>query len=125
MNPNAHTPSSLEVPSPGLKAERVQSAPTADGGSRLKAERVQLVLRDLPDWHFRRGARRLARTYEMADTQQAARLLQSVAELGFAGGDLPEIAVRNGQVTFRLPTLGGSWIEASQFEMAKALEVRG
>lgn len=125
------TPETVLTPGPigpvgtdGLKAERIQLAPTVAPGSRLKAERIQLALRDLPGWHLSRSARRIARTYELPDGLQVARLLRYVADLAAAGADLPEIQVGQGEVTFTLPTLGGSWIEAESFEMAKALEIQ-
>jgi pterin-4a-carbinolamine dehydratase len=118
-----HPTQALDVPGQtGLKAERIQIAST--GEIRLKAERIQLALRDLPGWHLSRSARRIARTYELPDGLQMARLLRYVADLAAAGADLPEIQVGQGEVTFTLPTLGGSWIEAESFEMAKALEIQ-
>ncbi len=112
--------------SPGatnLKAERVQlDSPAAP--SRLKAERIQLALRDLPGWRLQRGVNRIQRTYEMPDAQQVARLLQYVAELGYGGGTMPEIDVRGGEVTFRLAISSTGLIDEPLFDLAKALDVR-
>ena len=123
-NPNPQTQKSPETSGPsGLKAERVEEAVAAGAG--LKAERVEIVLKDLPGWRLQHSARQIARTIEMQDVQQVARLLQYVAELGFAGGELPDVSLRGGTVTFSLPTLGGGgFLEASHFELAKALEIR-
>jgi pterin-4a-carbinolamine dehydratase len=123
-NSNPRTQQSPETSGQaGLKAERVQEALAAE--ARLKAERVQITLKDLPGWRLQHSARQIARTFEMQDVQQVARLLQYVAELGFAGGELPDVSLRGGKVTFLLPTFGsGAFLEASHFELAKALEIR-
>jgi pterin-4a-carbinolamine dehydratase len=124
MNDTTNTPQQA-VPGPGetrLKAERVQGAPPAfDDGQRLKAERIQLALRDLPGWRLARNARVISRTVEVASLEEAARLLLSVAELAFAGWSLPLLQVSAGRVTFTLPTVSGSWLEEHHFELAKAL----
>jgi pterin-4a-carbinolamine dehydratase len=115
---NATTTPTPQVPT-GLKAERVQLAPAA---GKLKAERVQLALRDLPAWRFAQGAQVIARTWELPDGLQVARLLRYVADLAAGGAALPEVHIGPGEVTFALPTVGGSWLEAESFEMALALE---
>lgn len=116
----------------GLKAERIQEAigPAADGGpdktpkgvNRLKAERIQLALRDLPGWFLQRNAFRISRTVPVADVQQAVQLLRQVADLGQAGWEMPDLQLTRGEVTLSLPTVDGSWLEAQHFELAKALE---
>ena len=110
----------------GLKAERIQEATIgASGESRLKAERIQLALRDLPGWHLHRNARQIARAVEAADAREVARLLRFVADLGQAGGHLPDVTVRGGVVTFALPTEGGgAYVTKACFELAQALEIR-
>lgn len=119
----------LETPDPdGLKAERIQealAAAGADGESRLKAERIQIALRDLPGWRLQRGARQIARTFELPDAHQVARLLRYVADLGDSGGTMPDVTVRGGEVTFALPTVAsGVYLMEPAFELAKALEIR-
>jgi pterin-4a-carbinolamine dehydratase len=102
----------------GLKAERIQEALAAAASPRLKAERIQLALRDLPGWTLQRGG--IARTFDLADSRETSRMLQYVAELGF-DGDMPEVHVRRGKVTFVLPTVDQGWLEEPLFEMAKSL----
>ncbi|HYH44565.1 MAG TPA: 4a-hydroxytetrahydrobiopterin dehydratase [Thermoanaerobaculia bacterium] len=109
-----------EPGSTGLKAERIQLAPPAE--TKLKAERIQLALRDLPGWRLQRSAGRITRTLDVADTQQAARLLRHVADLGQAGWEMPEVHLGGGEVTFSLPTVDGGWIEEPHFDLAKALD---
>jgi pterin-4a-carbinolamine dehydratase len=104
----------------GLKAERIQLAPPAD--TKLKAERIQLALRDLPGWTLQRNAFRISRTVEVTEAQQAVRLLRQVADLGQAGWEMPELELSRGAVTFSLPTVDGSWLEAQHFELAQALD---
>ena len=106
-----------ETPGDTLKAERTQDALT-DGGTRLKAERIQLALRDLPGWTLQRGG--IGRTVELADNREASRLLQYVAELGY-DGEMPEVHVRRGRMTFVLPTVDDAFLEEPMFEMAKSL----
>ncbi len=112
-------------PSPaGLKAERIQEVATGQeanpGGTRLKAERIQLALRDLPGWTIQRGG--IVRTFELADNREVSRLLQPVAALA-PDGELPELYVRRGRVTFLLPTDDDGYLEEPLFEMAKSLTV--
>jgi len=106
----------------GLKAERIQSA--AVGESRLKAERIQIALRDLPGWRLQRGARQIARTFEISDAREMARVLQYVADMGHSGRQMPDVNVQRGAVTFTLPTVAGGWLETDVFELAKNLEVK-
>ncbi len=114
--------------SASLKAERIQEAVALtagdvvvdEGGARLKAERIQLALRDLPGWTIQRGG--IVRTVELADNREASRLLQYVAELGY-DGEMPEVHVRRGRMTFVLPTVDDAYLEEPLFEMAKSLEV--
>lgn len=123
-NTDIRTPQADVPPAPdGLKAERIQEA--AAGESRLKAERIQIALRDLPGWRLQRGARQIARTYELPNVQQVARMLQYVAELGYAGGSLPEVSLKGNALTFALPTIdGGGYLSEACFELAKSLEIR-
>jgi len=127
MSKTTKTPASNQALEPpgetGLKAERIQ-LDAAAGPSRLKAERIQLTLRDLPGWRLQRGVNRIQRTYEMPDALQVSRMLQYVAELGYGSGSLPEIDVRGGEVTFRLPISSTGLIDEPLFDLAKALDVR-
>jgi pterin-4a-carbinolamine dehydratase len=103
----------------GLKAERIQEAISADTGvTRLKAERIQLALRDLRGWTIQRGG--IARTFELADKLEASRLLQSVAGLDLEG-EMPELHLRRGRVTLVLPTVDDAYLEEPLYEMAKSL----
>jgi pterin-4a-carbinolamine dehydratase len=111
--------------SDGLKAERIQGA-VPFGDLKLKAERIQIVFRDLPGWRLERGGRIIARTFELGSVREIARFLQYVAELGHAGDLLPDVIVQAGRVTVALPTVGGgSWIEPHHFALAQAFEVTG
>lgn len=110
----------LEGPGTGLKAERIQSAPPAE--TRLKAERIQIQLRDLPGWSLQRGGTRIARTFEVPDAREAARFLQYVVDLGVNGFPLPDVSLTRGAVTFSLPTVDDGWLETRVFELAQALE---
>jgi pterin-4a-carbinolamine dehydratase len=115
----------IEEPSgDGLKAERIQEAIGIDpkGVTRLKAERVQLALRDLPGWSLQRNGFRISRTVAVADPQQAVQLLRQVADLGQAGWEMPDVQLSRGEVTLSLPTVDGSWLAAQHFELAKALD---
>jgi len=105
----------------GLKAERIQEAVSADpnGVTRLKAERIQLALRDLRGWTIQRGG--ITRTFELADKLEASRLLQSVAGLELEG-EMPELHIRRGRVTIVLPTVDDAYLEEPLYEMAKSLE---
>jgi pterin-4a-carbinolamine dehydratase len=104
----------------GLKAERIQEALVIDprGVTRLKAERIQLALRDLSGWTLQRGG--ITRTFELADKSEAARLLQFVAGLEIEG-EMPEVHIRRGLVTFVLPTVDDGSLEKPLFEMAQSL----
>jgi pterin-4a-carbinolamine dehydratase len=123
MNQTTTTEIVLNPGTDGLKAERIQFAPTVPAGSRLKAERIQLALRDLPGWHVVRGA--IVRTYVAEDARQASRILQHVIEIGTSGGELPGILVDAGRVTFVLPTFQTGWIAEPDLALARALEVLG
>jgi pterin-4a-carbinolamine dehydratase len=106
----------------GLKAERIQEAIAIGvdpkGVTRLKAERIQLGLQGLPGWTLQRGG--ITRTVEIADQREVSHLLQYVAELVF-DGEMPELHVRRGQVTFVLPLVDDGYLDKPLFEMAQTL----
>jgi pterin-4a-carbinolamine dehydratase len=117
-------------PPNGLKAERVQEAfaPTLPGiapvDTRLKAERIQIALKDLPGWQLFKGARFIARTFDLGSVAATTRFLQYVADVGAASDVLPDLAVHAGStVVLALPVLGGGWLETKYFELAQAFEV--
>ena len=110
----------------GLKAERIQEAVAIGvdpkGVGRLKAERIQIALHGLPGWTLQRGG--IVRTFELADNRAAWQLVQAVAGLGIAG-EMPEVHVFRGRVTFVLPLVDDAYLEEPLFEMAKSLAEAG
>ncbi|HEX3526833.1 MAG TPA: hypothetical protein VH988_07185 [Thermoanaerobaculia bacterium] len=62
-----------EAPGPKLlKAERVQEELTAKVDSRLKAERVQVRLKEMPGWRLLKGGRGIDRVKELGSAEGAA-----------------------------------------------------
>jgi pterin-4a-carbinolamine dehydratase len=109
----------------GLKAERIQEALAAAHpakGKRLKAERIQLVFRDLPAWKLQNGARFLARSFDLGTSAEVGRFLQSVGELAVAGEPVPRLAVDGVHVTVGVPVQSGTWIEPEDFALAQAFD---
>jgi pterin-4a-carbinolamine dehydratase len=110
----------------GLKAERIQEAVAIaidpKGVNRLKAERIQLGIQGLPGWTLQRGG--IVRTIELADNRAAWQLLQGLTGLGI-DGEMPEVHVYRGRVTFVLPTVDDAFLEEPLFEMAKVLAEAG
>jgi pterin-4a-carbinolamine dehydratase len=109
-----------------LKAERIQEAVAIaidpKGVNRLKAERIQLGIQGLPGWTLQRGG--IVRTIELADNRAAWQLLQGLTGLGI-DGEMPEVHVYRGRVTFVLPTVDDAFLEEPLFEMAKVLAETG
>ncbi len=122
MNETVDTTNALDTPGTDLKAERIQLESPV-GQPRLKAERIQLALRDLPGWRLQRNANQIERGYDLADAQQATRLFQAISDLSYDSG-LVEVGVRGREVIVRLPISRTGLIEEPLFNLAVALEER-
>jgi transcriptional regulator with XRE-family HTH domain/pterin-4a-carbinolamine dehydratase len=86
------------------------------GGPHIVNGRVELVFRDLPGWRIQKGGQ-IARTFELSAPEEVSRLLSRTAERAIAYGELPNMVVKPGSVTFLLPT--GDTMTRGDFEMAQ------
>lgn len=99
-----------------LKAERIQE--------RLKAERIQSRLEELPGWRSARGESALERSYLFPTARAAAAFASLATEIGDATGYVPEIDLREREVTLRVATDGDAGLIDLDFEVARLLDGR-
>jgi len=99
----------------------MKSTPKDTQPGRLKPERVQLQLADLPGWNVQPGGRGIIRHYQFPDMGQALAFLDVVGALGRAQGRLPEVALHGGGATVSVPMPQAGWIASADYELARAL----
>lgn len=99
-----------------LKAERIQE--------RLKAERIQSRLEELPGWRPAEGDGALERAYLFPTARAAAAFVSLATEVGVAAGYLPEIDLREREVTLRVATDGEAGLTDLDFDVASLLDGR-
>lgn len=97
-----------------LKAERIQE--------RLKAERIQGRLAELPSWRTARRESALARTYGFPTYRAAAAFVALAVEIGEAAGYVPELDLRDREVTLRVATDGEEGLTELDFDVAELFE---
>jgi pterin-4a-carbinolamine dehydratase len=93
--------------------------------TRLKPERVQLKIADLPGWRLRPGGRAISRYYALPDTAQALAFLDTLRELGRSKGRLPQVDLKEDGALVSLPTPRSGWIETADYELALAMGTQG
>ena len=93
--------------------------------TRLKAERVQLVLRKLPNWRLSRDGKSLVRTFKF--TAERAPLAFAELVLAIAGkeGHQPSVTLSNGTVECKLTTPSAGGVTSRDLEMARKLGILG
>jgi pterin-4a-carbinolamine dehydratase len=104
-NPQSSTATPSQAASPG----------------RLKPERVQLEIANLPGWNLQPGGRAIVHHHPLSDTGQALAFLADLGALGRAQGRLPEVVLRATGATLRLPMPQAGWIASADYELARAL----
>jgi pterin-4a-carbinolamine dehydratase len=97
-----------------LKAERIQE--------RLKAERIQGRPAELPSWRTVRRESALARTYGFPTNRAAAAFVALAVEIGEAAGYVPELDLRDREVTLRVATDGEEGLTELDFDVAELFE---
>lgn len=104
-----------------LKAERIQSKLKAERIQQpLKAERIQERLAEIPGWSADPIA--LTRTYDLPTLRGAGLFVELALETAAATGYVPEIDVREREVTVRVATTPGNGITDLDFDWAKLLD---
>ncbi|HXO18995.1 MAG TPA: 4a-hydroxytetrahydrobiopterin dehydratase [Thermoanaerobaculia bacterium] len=92
---------------------------------KLKAERVQLQIEDLPGWSLRPGGRAITRTFDLPEMESALAFLDYLSDLGATRERLPELDLRPGKAVISIKTPGAGWLERADFELALAMKFRG
>ena len=108
-----------------LKAERVQEALVAKVDARLKAERVQLRLKEMPGWRLLKGGRGIDRVKELGSAEAAADYAGFVLRQAARDQQMTRVELQGSRVllaVFAKGRSGGrSGLTAKQLDFASAL----
>ena len=122
------TPTSPETERPSaltgrLKAERIQERLKAERiQERLQAKRIEERLAELPGWRVVRRGSALERTYAFPTPGAAVAFVALAVEIGEAAGYVPELDVRDREVTLRVATDGAAGLTELDFDVAALFE---
>lgn len=106
-------------------AERIQ-AQLEEGRiqSRLKPERIQALLAEVPGWSADEDTGSLTRTYEFPTVRAAGLFVQLAAEIGDGMGYVPEVDLRSRAVTVTITSSQEDGLFELDFNVARILDSR-
>jgi pterin-4a-carbinolamine dehydratase len=107
-----------------LKAERIQGPERIH--AQLKAERIQELLQELPDWSLVRRGTAITRTYPVnaSGPRPVVAFAGYVSELAEEHGVMADLDLRLGRVVVTLSGLPTRGLTEDDFELARALEMQ-
>lgn len=91
---------------------------------KLKAERIQLLLRDLPGWMVVRGGTAIARSYTLPSHRAAISFALFVNELAADHGHTADVDLRPNRVNVTLVNRLARGLTQAEFDLAKAIDMR-
>jgi 4a-hydroxytetrahydrobiopterin dehydratase len=94
------------------------------GESRLKAERVQLLLEALPGWRLSPGGGSISRSFRFPAAGSALAFTQFVTALAGETGHTPAVSLEGLRVTCRLTTAAAGGLTLQDFELAQRISLR-
>lgn len=89
---------------------------------KLKAERVQSLLKKSPGWKGKDRRRAVTRTYKLPSFRAALAFVQFVGELAEAADHHPDIDVRYSRVTLTLSTHESGGLTERDFELIAQID---
>ena len=110
--------------------QEVQEAPARQASGpvklfeRLKAERIQLLLRELPGWRLTRSGTAISRAVQLPGHRSALAFANFAAELANDRGLTAEVDVRPQRVGVTLSNRTVRGLTEAEFALAAALELR-
>lgn len=93
-------------------------------GSKIKPERVQPRLAEVPGWTLAPGGGAITRTYQLPSFRAAIAFVGYVAELAEAADHHPDIDVRYRRVSLALATHSAGGLTDKDFDLARAIDQR-
>ncbi len=90
--------------------------------SRLKAERIQALMRSAPGWRGKNRRKAITRTYKFPNFRAAIAFVNLVAELAEARDHHPDIDIRYNKVTLALSTHSAGGLTEKDFDLARLID---
>lgn len=103
----------------GLPAPPAAPTPIA---ARLKAERIQELLRELPGWNVERYATGISRRYTLSSPRAAVAFAHFVTEMAVAHGLTADLDLRPNRVVVTLVSRLARGLTQAEFDLAKAID---
>ena len=99
--------------------------PPAASVDKLKAERVELLLAQIPGWKLSFDQKALTRSFQFPTTEKAFAFVNLVASLAFRRNQYPEVRFQRETVTLSLsnPKVGG--LTLLDFALARQIQQAG
>jgi pterin-4a-carbinolamine dehydratase len=91
--------------------------------SRLKPERVQLLLKKLPQWRQSRDGKFLSRTFRFADPGVRLAFAGFVAALAAEESHFTAVSLHQETVVCKLTTAGAGGLTSKDFDMARRISL--
>jgi 4a-hydroxytetrahydrobiopterin dehydratase len=93
--------------------------------TRLKPERVQLMLRKLPQWRLSRDGKSLTRSFKFADPKAPLAFAGFITALAVEDGHYPAVTLNRETVVCKLTTPAAGGVTLKDFEMARRISLQG
>ena len=90
--------------------------------ARLKAERIQELLRELPGWSAARNATEISRRYTLSSPRAAVAFAQFVTETAFDHGLAADLDLRPNHIVVTLVSRLARSLTEAEFDLAKAID---
>lgn len=91
---------------------------------RLKAERIQLLLRGLPGWGTARNGTAISRSYRLPSQRAAVAFALYVNELAADRGMTADLDLRPKRITVTLVSRLARGLTQAEFDLAKAIDAK-
>ena len=90
--------------------------------ARLKAERIQELLRQLPGWSAARNATEISRRYVLSSPRAAVAFVHFVTEMAADHGLRADLDLRSNRVVVTLVSRLARSLTEAEFDLAKAID---
>lgn len=94
------------------------------GTDKLKAERVELLLRTIPGWVLTEDASAISCRFAFLSNAQAVNFAKRVCTLAARRHHYPEVRLHQGEVTLRLTTAAAEGLSQADFLFAQQINRR-
>jgi 4a-hydroxytetrahydrobiopterin dehydratase len=98
-------------------------APAGAEESSLKAERVQLLLEDLPGWRLTAGGRSISRTFRFPGVSSALAFTSFVSAVASESGHGPAVHLEGSRVVCWLTTQAAGGLTLQDLETARRISL--